>query len=150
MSIVNSLEILCFSVYLIFRVLSFLIMMFLVFKYVDPYRKQERKKPSRFFNPINWASFFWLLLILGLNMFVFDLGADMLNQAIEAGDKDLWFNDMILPANLALSVFCVLFTHIGLFVIYEIPIKVVEFILIVPFIIMRHAAILVDRWISKK
>lgn len=146
MTLVNSLEILCYSLYIIFRILSFLIMMILVFKYVDPYRKPGRKTPYRFFNPINWASFFWPLLIIGLNLFLIDIAVDLIQKRLETGNAELLFNDMIMPANIVLSVFCVLFANFAIFLIYEIIVKIAEIILLIPFVIMRNAAVIVESW----
>ena len=149
MTLVNSLEILCYSLYIVFRVLSFLLMMFLVFRYADPYRKQGRKTIYRFFNPINWASFFWPLLILGLNLFLIDIAADLIQKRLETGNAELLFNDMILPVNIVLSVFCVLFANVMIFLIYETMVKIAEIVLLVPFVLMRHAAVLVESWFKK-
>lgn len=149
MTIVDSLEICCYSLYIVFRVLSFLLMMFLVFRYADPYRKPGRKTIYRFFNPVNWASFFWLLLILGLNLFLIDIAADLIQKRLETGNTELLFNDMIMPANIVLSVFCVLFANFAIFLIYETMVKIAEIVLLVPFVLMRHAAVLVENWFKK-
>ena len=149
MTIVDSLEICCYSLYIVFRVLSFLLMMFLVFRYADPYRKPGRKTIYRFFNPVNWASFFWPLLILSLNLFLIDIAADLIQKRLETGNAELLFNDMILPVNIVLSVFCVIFANVMIFLIYETMVKIAEIVLLVPFVLMRHAAVLVESWFKK-